>query len=277
MNDPKVLIKLEAMAKMIQFDKDHPKKETAGLLIGRYIEDENVLIIEDIEVGDQKGTAVHVEISEQALVDIVVKMSQRQDGATIVGWWHTHPGLRSFMSSTDISTQRNYQNLFDKSVAIVIDPLKYQSTLNIADLDFGVYRVKGNDYYKIPYEVIDAVPLALSLYFQREPPKTPVVRFDHDRLKSLKEKIRKAKDIFSSETLAALNAWIEAVETLEEVPLTKSTNPGDPVSQLYQHIEKIESAINYGLAEKINREGKEAFLYSLGLMLILSVLFFIFI
>ncbi len=276
MNDPRVLIKLEAMAKMIHFDQEHPNKETAGLLIGRYNEADNVLLIEDIEVGDQKGTSVHVEISEQALVEIVVRMSQRDDGATIVGWWHTHPGLKSFMSSTDVSTQKNYQNLFEKAVAIVIDPLKFQMTHNIADLDFGVYRVKGNEYYRIPYEVMDAVPMALSLYLQRDPPKVPMIRFNMDRIKSLKSKLSSAENTLPPEEIATLKTWIQAIETIEETPATYSGNPSDPLSQLNEHVLKIERAINYRIAEKVNKEGKEAFIYSLGLMLVISVLFFIF-
>lgn len=272
MTDPRVLISLEAMAKMIKFDQEHPNKETAGLLIGKYNEDDNTLLIEDIEVGDQKGTAVHVEISEEALVDIVVRMSQREDGATIVGWWHTHPGLRSFMSSTDVSTQRNYQNLFEKAVAIVIDPLKFQQTHNLADLDFGVYRIQGNEYYKIPYEVIDAVPMALSLYLGSKPANVPMVRFNQKEVKKLKEKLENDESFLEEDERKAVLAWLEAVETIEEFP-----SDLNPINTINERLQRIENILNYNVAQKVNEEGKEAFIFSLGLMLVVSVLFFLFV
>ena len=272
MSDPQVFITLKAMAKMIHFDQSHPNKETAGLLIGKYDEKSNSLYVEDIEVGDQRGTAVHVEISEQALVDIVVKMSQRDDGSTIVGWWHTHPGLSSFMSSTDVTTQRNYQNLFDKAIGIVIDPLKFQQTHRIEDLDFGVYRVKNGEYYRIPYQVIDAVPFGLSLYLGKDHVESPVsYKVDKKKLSELKSRLKTMEGKIRDEDLNAMNAWIELVETMDEVP----ENSGNPVSKIIEEVSKLESVVRQHYAAKINKENKETFFSSIFLMLIVAVVFFL--
>ncbi len=152
-----VEISLDALAKMIAFDKGIKGKETAGLLLGK--EEGNILKVIDIESGEQEATSVHVQLTDDALVKIVSKLADREDGLSIVGWWHTHPGLSAFMSPTDIRTQSLYQAMFEKAIAIVLDPLKYQQTWNINDLDIKVFRVKDGEYYELPFK-IDG-PLAL--------------------------------------------------------------------------------------------------------------------
>jgi proteasome lid subunit RPN8/RPN11 len=42
--------------------------------------------------------------------------------AKLVGWYHSHPGLTAFMSTTDVTTHRSY---FDNSynISVVVDPI----------------------------------------------------------------------------------------------------------------------------------------------------------
>ena len=146
-----VEISLDALAKMIAFDKGIAGKETAGLLLGK--EEGGVIKVIDIESGEQEATSVHVQLTDDALVNIVSKIAERNDDLAIVGWWHTHPGLSAFMSPTDVKTQSLYQAMFDKAIAIVLDPLQYQKTWDIRDLDLKVFRVKNGSYYEVPFRI----------------------------------------------------------------------------------------------------------------------------
>ncbi len=278
-NDPEVFITAKAMAKMIEFDNRHPGTETIGVLIG-YL-DGNKLYVEDIEVGEQKGSAVHAELSESALIEMATKISERNDGRSIVGWWHTHPGLRSFMSSTDIGTQTIYQQLFPQAIAIVIDPLKFQKTLNYDDLDFGVCRVKGNEYYKINYHVIDAVPVAVTSYFQvltatpdRKPTTSHVVlpKFNKERIHAIKQNLLRLKDNYPLDQFNALMAWLETAEALE---VETGTNADPETKNLLVDMNKtlyeLENFTKQSLAVKIDNEGKTTFFQSIaGMLLVLA-------
>jgi len=148
----KVLIELSVIADMIKYDLSVPNKETAGLLLGKHFN--GIIYIDEIDVGDQQANAVHVEISDEALTNAVIKVSSRDDGHVIVGWWHTHPGHTSFMSSTDVSTQSRYQKLFPDAIAIVIDTSKYEGNYIIDNLDFGLYHLEGGETLRLPYGIV---------------------------------------------------------------------------------------------------------------------------
>ena len=50
------------------------------------------------------------------------------DKNVVIGWYHSHPNLSAFFSSTDRYTQRNFFNN-DYSVGLVIDPVRNEEKL----------------------------------------------------------------------------------------------------------------------------------------------------
>ncbi len=148
----KVLIELSVMAEIIKYDLSVPDRETAGLLLGKHFN--GIVYIDEMDVGEQQGNIVHVEISDEALTNAVIKVSSRDDGHVIVGWWHSHPGHTSFMSDTDKSTQSRYQKLFEDAVAIVVDASRYERDFRLANLDFGVYHIEGGQIVRLPYGIV---------------------------------------------------------------------------------------------------------------------------
>lgn len=42
----------------------------------------------------------------------------------VVGWYHSHPGFGCWLSGVDIATQRSFEALSDRAVALVIDPIQ---------------------------------------------------------------------------------------------------------------------------------------------------------
>jgi proteasome lid subunit RPN8/RPN11 len=52
-----------------------------------------------------------------------IKKKKKNENLRIIGWWHSHPNLGCFLSSTDLLTQKYF---FPKEyqVALVIDPVR---------------------------------------------------------------------------------------------------------------------------------------------------------
>ncbi len=154
MTDTKNEIHISAyvIAKILAVDAIDPSKESAGVLLGYLEEDGETLVITDFDTGKQKQTSTFVVLDDEALVQIVQDLQNRDKKETIVGWVHTHPSFGCFLSGTDKSTQRIYQNLFPQAVALVIDPSKYYQTSKQRDLEIEFFRLISDlDYQAIPY------------------------------------------------------------------------------------------------------------------------------
>ena len=122
--------------------------EVIGLLAGK-IDKKDILHIEDAYPMGH-GTAVYAEIKDyknyiRAFNDI------KKQGLFICGWYHSHPSYNCFMSNEDLGTQARYQKLWNKSVALVIDP--YQ--INGKSAGFEIYRadIKNNTWYPLVYGI----------------------------------------------------------------------------------------------------------------------------
>jgi 26S proteasome regulatory subunit N11 len=42
----------------------------------------------------------------------------------VVGWYHSHPGFGCWLSGVDMNTQQNFEQLNDRAVAVVVDPIQ---------------------------------------------------------------------------------------------------------------------------------------------------------
>ena len=42
----------------------------------------------------------------------------------VVGWYHSHPGFGCWLSGVDISTQNSFEQLNERAVAVVVDPVQ---------------------------------------------------------------------------------------------------------------------------------------------------------
>ncbi|MFX1594033.1 MAG: Mov34/MPN/PAD-1 family protein [Promethearchaeota archaeon] len=52
-----------------------------------------------------------------------IKKKRKNENLRIIGWWHSHPDLGCFLSSTDLLTQKYFFNK-PYQVALVIDPVR---------------------------------------------------------------------------------------------------------------------------------------------------------
>ena len=42
----------------------------------------------------------------------------------VVGWYHSHPGFGCWLSGVDINTQQSFEQLHQRAVAVVVDPIQ---------------------------------------------------------------------------------------------------------------------------------------------------------
>jgi proteasome lid subunit RPN8/RPN11 len=246
-----VQISLYALAEMIKYDLSHQGKETAGLLIGKEIE--GIVHIDEMRVGSQKGNAVHVVISDEELTNAAVEVSNREDGRVIVGWWHTHPGLSAFLSSTDIKTQGLYQAFMSNAVAIVIDDVEYSKTHKLTDLDLGVFRIENGQTVRIAYSIKDSVELGLNSYLKygytvteavKKPTSVMIPVLDLEELDRLRFRIKKLEDQMDPSDIAAVNAWVELAESLQNGSITDvPIDVGNLTTSLSDSLERIDDTL----------------------------------
>lgn len=79
----------------------------------------------DVFAMPQSGTTVSVEsvdhVFQTAMLD-ALKQTGRPE--MVVGWYHSHPGFGCWLSSVDINTQKSFEQLNPRAVAVVIDPIQ---------------------------------------------------------------------------------------------------------------------------------------------------------
>ena len=129
-----------ALAKVIRHAVSSPRREVAGLLIGRERGEE--LLVTDAITGHQKGSLGHVALDELVMARLTELLHSSGGNLYIVGWYHSHPGIGVFMSAIDYATQLNYQRLYPKSVALVIDPVEIVNSKVLTPNSMKFFRVE---------------------------------------------------------------------------------------------------------------------------------------
>ena len=62
----------------------------------------------------------------------------------VVGWYHSHPGFDCWLSSTDINTQKTFEQQVPRTVAVVVDPIQSVRGKVVIDA-FRTYGAAGMD------------------------------------------------------------------------------------------------------------------------------------
>ena len=123
--------------------------EVMGYLVGDLYEDAHgsYAVVYATVTAELEATPVHVRFESEGILSGIRQIEKIRaesdtcplDGATVVdsicsicgydmmsakliGWYHSHPGLTAFMSTTDVATHRSY---FDNeyNISIVVDPI----------------------------------------------------------------------------------------------------------------------------------------------------------
>ena len=154
---------MTALTKVIRHAVSNPRREVAGLLIGREKGEE--LLVTDAATGRQTGSLEHVTLDELVMARLTELLHSSGAGLYIVGWYHSHPGIGVFMSAIDCATQLNYQRLYPNSVALVIDPVEIIKSKVLTPSSMKFFRVEENGAVELK-SVIDGpvrVPKVLQI------------------------------------------------------------------------------------------------------------------
>ncbi len=109
----------------------HLRKDTrielGGLLVGQAFYDAErtvyiVVVEQALPALDGAGTALTFSYTEETWRTLSPQMQNLPPDWTLLGSYHSHPGLGVFLSSTDLETQRGVF-FHDWQVALVVDPL----------------------------------------------------------------------------------------------------------------------------------------------------------
>ncbi|CAI2167068.1 8080_t:CDS:2 [Funneliformis geosporum] len=113
-----------SLLKMLKHGRAGVPMEVMGLMLGEFVDEYTVSVI-DVFAMPQSGTGVSVEavdhVYQTKMLDLL-KQTGRSE--MVVGWYHSHPGFGCWLSGVDIETQRSFQSLNKRAVAVVIDPIQ---------------------------------------------------------------------------------------------------------------------------------------------------------
>lgn len=117
----RVLIDPLALVKMIKSSMIH--KETAGLIIGKELKEDTLYVTDSIWLR-KIGGPTFIEISGEIINAVAESLDILSVDEFIIGWYHSHPGFKCFLSHIDIATQRQFQQIYPNAIAIVVDPFE---------------------------------------------------------------------------------------------------------------------------------------------------------
>mmetsp|Transcript_20325 Transcript_20325/g.47497 ORF Transcript_20325/g.47497 Transcript_20325/m.47497 type:complete len:311 (-) Transcript_20325:120-1052(-) len=119
-----VYISSLALLKMLKHGRAGVPMEVMGLMLGEFVDDYTVRVI-DVFAMPQSGTGVSVEAVDPVFQTKMLDMlKQTGRPEMVVGWYHSHPGFGCWLSGVDINTQQSFEQLNDRAVAVVVDPIQ---------------------------------------------------------------------------------------------------------------------------------------------------------
>jgi 26S proteasome regulatory subunit N11 len=198
-----------ALGKAVKYTMMDLEREVAGLLIGKYEKKQDILEIWDAISGNQKSSSAFVYLDEEVMAATFEWLTRERPGLSIVGWYHSHPGFNLFLSTIDIETQKRYQMMFPKAVAMVIDPLEYVKTRKLVDLKFKVFHIDregrvvplrvsvGIQRKKVIESTIRGMD-TVDLFFIQSPEPQEREEYKFTAFSSLGEKFKKLRERFTS-------------------------------------------------------------------------------
>ena len=131
--DPEVFIEVDTRRRIRRHLRRDLTRELGGLLYGEVYEDSArgfslVVVWAAARAEQAEGGPAHVRYNEQSWASIDRQRRRLDPSWTIVGNYHSHPGIGVFLSATDLANQAGF---FTQSwqLALIIDPVQEQEGL----------------------------------------------------------------------------------------------------------------------------------------------------
>uniref|UniRef100_A0A915EBE3 MPN domain-containing protein n=1 Tax=Ditylenchus dipsaci TaxID=166011 RepID=A0A915EBE3_9BILA len=113
-----------ALIKMLKHGRAGVPMEVMGLMLGEFVDEYTVNVV-DVFAMPQSGTGVSVEaiddVFQTSMLDMLKQTGRPEH---VVGWYHSHPGFGCWLSGVDVQTQKSFEKLHERSVAVVVDPIQ---------------------------------------------------------------------------------------------------------------------------------------------------------
>lgn len=139
-----ILVRPVVLIKFFRFAVCNPTLEVNAILEGK-LDSELLLITAVHNCRRSKSTMSTVEMDVGELVEVSRRV---EPGNYIVGWAHSHPRFGVFLSQMDKRVQRDFQNLFPDSTALVLDPCIKNN------ITFKFFRVINERTVELNYEYL---------------------------------------------------------------------------------------------------------------------------
>ncbi len=142
-----ILMSPSALRDIWQHADSDTSREIGGVLVGRVVSGPGGTIVEIHKAWPAKHTeasSVHVKFTHETWEEWHSALDNEPDGTSIVGWYHTHPGLGVFLSDHDLFIHRHFFNQ-PWQVAIVVDPISR---------DFGCFGWRDDEVVRLPDSAI---------------------------------------------------------------------------------------------------------------------------
>ncbi|CAD7936830.1 unnamed protein product [Amoebophrya sp. A25] len=140
-----VRISAVALLKMVMHARSGGNIEIMGLMQGKATADGKFVVMDAFPL-PVEGTETRVQAGNAANEFMCMfKELSEQIGKqeSIMGWYHSHPGYRPWLSGIDVSTQRLYQKHQEPFLAVVIDPHR---TCAAGKVDIGAFRTYSEEH-----------------------------------------------------------------------------------------------------------------------------------
>ena len=127
-------------------------KESGGFLLGNRYECPNtkmqyIIVDQYMKADYTEGTQVSLTFTTDSWAQLKDRLDGKYRGKSLVGWYHSHPGMGIFLSNYDVDIHKNrFANEWD--VALVLDPVKHEGGF-FAWIDGNVNPREKVDFYEL--------------------------------------------------------------------------------------------------------------------------------
>ncbi|MBP8951634.1 MAG: Mov34/MPN/PAD-1 family protein [Armatimonadetes bacterium] len=118
-----VFLNVRAVEAMFSDAETHEPMETGGILVGSPSSDESghyLRIVDAIPVGDAPREADRLTFTQAAWLAMLARREALYPDEQVAGWYHTHPGMRVFLSEPDLLIHRAFFSR-PSDIAVVLD------------------------------------------------------------------------------------------------------------------------------------------------------------
>ncbi len=139
-------IREDAMMKILKhcYEGCLEGKESMGLLVGDVRKWDGIYaVVYDIATAPLEASSVYVRFHRDAFEKLFDALDEIDYEYVLLGWYHSHLGYSSFMSSIDMETQKTYFTQ-PYHAALVVDPIMGE---------MKAFRIVGGECMEIPYAI----------------------------------------------------------------------------------------------------------------------------